>query len=384
VQSSQRGPGYVVNIHGTVYGMVIGSESSLTMGSAAGFMPPPNMAPPVPPQGVHGRDKALTDIFDLLQLGDDQAREVAPVALRGMGGIGKTTLAVALSRLDLMPQRFPDGVLWVSVGPMPTLSVLLDTWGRALNIDLLPERDVMARRDRLRAALYHRQMLIVVDDVWEVTHGDAFTVCGPKSRLLYTTREGPVAYTLTTRERTIAVDVLAPEAALNLLATLAPEAVQSDLANARRLCERLEYLPLALTLAGRLLANEADVPSRMSRLLGELIEKRSTRLRLLQAEGRPGIDLDQPVTLQAILGMSVERLDPVDRERFAMASLFGGDPLTWDMEAATAVWACPPEEAEQTMARLIQRGLVERRIRRYWMHALLADYAAEMMEQMGL
>ena len=169
-----------------------------------------------------------------------------------------------------------------------------------------------------------------------------------------------------------------------MLHSLAPEAVSTDEATAIKLCERLEFLPLALTLAGRLLANEADIPSRMQRLVGELVERREARLQLLQSEGRPGLAEDQPVSLQAILGMSVDRLDKTDQERFAMLSVFGGDPLTWEINATAYVWECSVEEAEDTVARFIQRGLVEPRGDRYWMHALLADYAAEMMEEMRL
>jgi hypothetical protein len=155
--------------------------------------------------------------------------------------------------------------------------------------------------------------------------------------------------------------------------------VTTDERSARRLCERLEFLPLALTLAGRLLANEADVPSRMQRLTTELIERREARLRLLEADGRLGLDPNQPVSLQAILGMSVARLSAVDQERFASLSAFGGEPLTWEMAAAAYLWACPEEDAEATIAHFIQRGLVMQRGQQYWMHALLADYAAEML-----
>lgn len=52
----------------------------------------------------------------LLQLDQLTASNVSPVALHGMGGIGKTTLAIALGRLAMEPQLFPDGVLWVGVG----------------------------------------------------------------------------------------------------------------------------------------------------------------------------------------------------------------------------------------------------------------------------
>lgn len=375
---------YIVTIHGTVYGLALGDQASAVAGGPANRPAQPFMTPPLPPQGVHGRDDDLTRVFDLLALGDEGASEVPPVALRGLGGIGKTTLATALGRLDLVPRLFPDGVLWVALGPSPTVRFLLDGWGRAFDVDLLPERDEAACRDRLRAVLYHRRALLIVDDVWDIAQGQYFLLAGPRCRTLLTTRETPVAYSLATRERTLRVDVLKPEAALSLLRRLALEAVTTDEHSAQRLCERLEYLPLALTLAGRLLAVEADVPTRMQRMLGELIERREARLNLLQAEGRLGLTEEEPVSLQAILGLSVNRLDKVDQERFAMASVFGGDPLTWEINAAAYVWECSVIEAEDTVARFIQRGLVERRGERYWMHALLADYAAEMVEEMGL
>ncbi len=340
--------------------------------------------PPLPPQGIFGREDDILNLINLLQLNVMEVKEIAPVALLGMGGVGKTTLAIALARLNIVPKLFPDGVLWTALGPNPTVRLHLDSWGRALGVDLLPERDEAACRDRLRAVLYHRRVLLIVDDVWDVVHGSYFQIAGPYCRTVFTTRDVSIAQDLVTRDRTARVNILKPEAALALLRKLAPEAVNTDEKHAMQLCERLEYLPLGLTLVGRLLANEADVPTRMQRLIGELIKHRDTRLKLLQSEGRLGLDEDQPVSLQAILGMSVDRLDKTDQERFAMLSVFGGEPLTWEIHAAAYVWECTPKEAESTTSRLIQRGLVERRGDRYWMHALLTDYASEMLELMDL
>jgi len=226
--------------------------------------------------------------------------------------------------------------------------------------------------------------LIIIDDVWDTIQGGYFLVGGPHCRTLITTRELPIANDLATRERVLRVDVLKPKDALALLQKLAPETIQVDKALCIKLCERLEFLPLAITLAGRMLANEADVPQRMQRLVGELIERRDSRLQLVQAEGRQGLDDENPVSLQAILGMSVDRLDKADQERFAMLSIFGGEPLTWELKSVSAVWETSMEETEATISRFIQRGLVEPRDGRYWMHALLADYGAELMKKMEL
>ncbi len=338
--------------------------------------------PPLPPQGIFGRDDEITSLTNFLKPEKLDIADLAPVALRGMGGIGKTTLA--LSFAYQFRGAFPDGVLWTSLGPKPTTRLLLDAWGRALDIDLLPERDEAACQSRLRQHLHDKKLLIVVDDIWDMIQGDFFLVGGPYSRTLITTREKPIANHFATPERVLGINVLKPEAALGLLYKLAPEASQVDRLLSIRLCERLEFLPLAITLAGRLLANEADIPQRMQRLIGELIERREARLSLLNEDGRQGIDEENPVSLQAILGMSVERLDKTDQERFAMLSVFGGEPLTWQLNAVSVVWEASIEETEATITRFIQRGLVEPRNGRFWMHALLADYAAGLMEEMDL
>ena len=100
--------------------------------------------------------------------------------------------------------------------------------------------------------------------------------------------------------------------------------------------------------------------------------------------GQVHLTLAHPVSLQAILGLSVDRLTKKDQARFAMVSVFGGEPLTWNIKEASSVWQCSIKEAEGSVAHFIQRGLVERRENKYWMHALLADYADNMREEMGL
>ncbi|MBX3038553.1 MAG: hypothetical protein KF758_16705 [Anaerolineales bacterium] len=338
--------------------------------------------PPLPPQGIFGREDEILSLTDFLKTASPENAGLTPVALLGMGGIGKTTLA--LSFAYKFSGAFPDGVLWTSLGPKPITRLLLDAWGRALDIDLLPERDEAACKNRLRQHLHYKRILIVVDDIWNIIHGDFFLVGGPYSRTLITTREKPIANHFTTPDRVLGINVLKPEASLELLYKLAPETKQVDKKISMRLCERLEFLPLAITLAGRMIANESDIPERMQRLVGELIERREARLNLLKEDGRPGLDEDNPVSLQAILGMSVERLSKSDQERFAMLSVFGGEPLTWEIKAVTAVWETSIEDTEATLTRFIQRGLVEPRNGRFWMHALLADYAGYLVEEMDL
>lgn len=343
------------------------------------------LVPSPPPQGIVGREELLKEVMDLLEFHNTSARDVAPVALQGMGGIGKTTLAIALGRHKLVSKLFPDGVLWAEPGPKPTIRNLLNEWGRNLGLDLAPELHEAACTNSLRSALYDKRMLLIIDDVWDKAHGESFIVAGPECRTLITTREPPIAYALARKDRTKQVDVLREETALKLLRNIASAAViDKDRKGARRLCESLGYLPLALTLAGSLLADEG-VPSRAQGILEELVERRQARLKKLRLDkGRLGLDEENPVSLQAILGMSVDRLDKTDQERFAMLSVFAAEPFTID--AVSYVWECQAHEAEMTISNFIRRGLAVHRPKteEYSMHMLLADYASEMREEMGL
>jgi hypothetical protein len=327
---------------------------------------------------IVGRDSALRALRKLLRLGERNATNVPPVTLRGLGGIGKTTLAMVLSDERAVADTLPDGVLWVSLGPKPPIHALLDQWARRLEIDLLGEENNGARSEQLRKDVRDRRYLIVVDDVWEPAHARYFDIGGPWSRTLFTTREINV---LSPPSHAYPVDVLEPGAALDLLTDLAPEAVEQDRTAAEDLCRRMEYLPLGIKLAGLDLAM-AVVPGRIRRLVQGLIEESERRLALPQEEGRLGLG-DGPVPLGAILGMSVDRLSDEDRKRFADLGVFGGEPRTWTIGMVAEFWECSEEEAEDTVSNLARRGLVERQADdRYWMHALLADYADALAGQM--
>lgn len=340
--------------------------------------------PDLPPQRVRGRTAVLNQLIRLLRLDETSARDVGPVALWGMGGVGKTTAVNAFVHHVGTERRFPDGIVWVTLGPEPHVGNLLNRLGHHFQVDLVPEPDDDERVKLLRKKLYHRRALLVVDDVWEARHGRYFLLTGPLGRTILTTRESLVAFPLATRRCSVRVRELSPSAALAMLGELAPEAVHQDREAAAALCRSVEYLPLAIKLAGGMLALEADVPGRMHGLMKELAERREARLALQQDEPRLGLDPDKPASLEAILGMSVDRLDDTDRRRFALLSVFGGEPLFWILDHAAVIWECSPDAAAATTSRLIQRGLVERRGEEYWMHALLNDYAAGLRLSVGL
>ena len=65
------------------------------------------------------RPEAVRALRDTLFEADEH-RAIALTALEGMGGIGKTVLAQALFKDEVVRQAFPDGLVWITVGREPT------------------------------------------------------------------------------------------------------------------------------------------------------------------------------------------------------------------------------------------------------------------------
>ena len=181
----------------------------------------PYLAPSLPPHHVP-REAELAELRALL-LGEE--RQVAVTALRGMGGVGKTTLAIALCHDRQVIDAFPDGVLWATLGPQTDILSAQAAWGQALGHDLSSLPDAEARAGRLRSLLNDRCCLLVLDDVWDTAHLPALQVGGSGCATLVTTRERKVAQKVGIAQD---LDVLEPEQAIALLEDWAGEIAENE------------------------------------------------------------------------------------------------------------------------------------------------------------
>lgn len=70
-----------------------------------------------PPQVANylERPEALRALRDAL-FAEGQRQPIALTALAGMGGIGKTVLAKALTDAPIVRRAFPDGIVWITAG----------------------------------------------------------------------------------------------------------------------------------------------------------------------------------------------------------------------------------------------------------------------------
>lgn len=88
--------------------------------------------PPVPPLFV-GRALDLASLRNRLRRSCESSGYLQLLTVvRGLPGVGKSTIAAVLATDPIINSVFPAGVLWLSLGQSPLVLSLLNAWGRAL------------------------------------------------------------------------------------------------------------------------------------------------------------------------------------------------------------------------------------------------------------
>ncbi|WP_293073501.1 tetratricopeptide repeat protein [Moorena sp. SIO4A5] len=169
-------------------------------------------------------------------------------AIAGMGGVGKTELALqyALRYQD----NYPGGLCWLPVRGADLVTQLISFGRTELGLTI---PDQLEFQEKVRYCWGHwpeGTALIVLDDVvdYQTIH-PYLPPAQSRFKVLITSRQRPG-----NSYRRIDLDVIYPEAALELLPQLVgKERIEQELKEAKALCEWLGYLPLGLELVGRYL-----------------------------------------------------------------------------------------------------------------------------------
>jgi tetratricopeptide (TPR) repeat protein len=338
------------------------------------FRRAPFLIPPRPDHPIVGRSSLQHRIKGLL-LVDDQPL----VAMSGLPGVGKTTLAIEIAHDPDVREKYEDGVLWVGLGRQPDLLVLLSQWAVALGLPLEEINKLDRLKDRakaIHAAIGTDRMLLVIDDVWEAHEGLAFKIGGVNCAHLVTTRLPKVAHEIA-GENTIELCELEEKDGLRLLNHYAPEITIAEPDEARLLVNEVSGLPLALVLMGRYLRREARGKQRR-RLKAALhrLKDAGERLRLSQIhsplEQQPSLLSSAPLSLQAAIDISVQALDDVSRSALIALSLLPPKPNSFSEEAALVIASV----SERIVDHLVDFGLLEsRELDRYTLNRLISEYA---------
>jgi predicted ATPase/DNA-binding winged helix-turn-helix (wHTH) protein len=357
LRDGQAGSRYITNTPGRGYCFVapvsIGTEPAEKVSLPEAVERPPDM--PVPLPGVVGR----ADIIPSLA---QQILRQRFVTIVGPGGVGKTTVAVAVA--DRLLGSFRDGVHFVDLAPLTDPLLVPSALAALLGVGVRSDKPLPS----LVASLREKQLLVVLDNCEHVIEAAATLAeeifKGAKgTHILATSREalradgesvlrlGPLSSPASTAGlkaaealKFPAIQLFVERAAASLGAF---ELGDGEAPLVAEICRRLDGIPLAIEIAaGRV--DAFGIPGLASRL--------NDRFRLLMQGRRTALPRHR--TLGATLAWSYDQLSEFERVVSRRLAVFAG---IFTMESAGAILAADEistDEAVDAIADLVAKSLV--------------------------
>ena len=339
---------------------------------------------PTPLSSFVNREDAIAGIMAAMR------RNRRLLTLVGVGGVGKTRLALEIARRSL--KDFPGGVWFVDLAPISAPDLVLSTVASVLSLETRSEQGVVAAIAR---RFDGQEALLLLDNCEHLRAACAHFARAaleavPRLTVLATSREAlgvpgeqlwrVAVLELPNRGEVVPLNRMDGFSALRLWRERATE-VATDFSysstNAKwaiEICQRLDGIPLAIELAASRLSSMSgdDILARLDARFSALGKRDSARAPRQQ-------------TLEALIDWSYDLLDDGQRALFRQLSVFAGG---WDIEGCVAVCGEPGERADQIVERLSE--LVDKSLvvfesgdggGRYRFLNTLWDYARERLDE---
>ncbi len=313
-----------------------------------------------------GRREEVETVTQALRAGSGTAVPIA--TLTGMGGAGKTTLA--LHAAHRVREHFPDGQLFVDLrgmaSPPAAPADVLAEFLRALgeNDARIPREDA-ERAARYRSILSQRRVLVVLDNAADTGQVLPLLPGSAGCAVIVTSRSRLATLPASAR---VGVGVLDPRAAAELFTRVAgARRAGAEPAATGRLLELCGGLPLAVRIVASRLAARPDWS------IAELLD------RLDDEHGRLADLRIEALAVEATFRLGYRQLDAEQARAFRLLALPA--PTTLGLVEAAAVLDRTVADVEPIVEGLVDVGMLESPTRgRYRYHDLLRLFARERAE----
>ncbi|MEU3216547.1 BTAD domain-containing putative transcriptional regulator [Streptomyces sp. NPDC006971] len=314
-----------------------------------------------------GRAAFVRELGERLATAEGSVMAVS--ALAGIGGVGKTTLAVHVAHQAR--QHFPDGQLYVDLQgagaraaePETVLGSFLRALGTADSAipDSLDERAAL-----YRSTLDGRRILVLLDNAHDAAQIRPLLPGTPGCAALVTSR---VRLVDLAGAHLIDLDVMSPEEALQLFTRIVgADRVEGEREAALDVVAACGFLPLAIRIAASRLA--ARRTWTVSALAARLADERR-RLDELQAGD---------LAVKATFELGYGQLEPAQARAFRLLGLADGPDIS--LAAAAALLNLGTHVAEDVLESLVDTSLLESAAPgRYRYHDLVRLYARSCAER---
>ncbi|MEU4690436.1 BTAD domain-containing putative transcriptional regulator [Actinoplanes sp. NPDC023714] len=272
-----------------------------------------------------GRENQIARITEVLRDRPGRTRAAQVAVITGLGGVGKTTLAVHCAHR--LADAFPDGQLFVSMrgfDPSAEATPTADVLRRFLGALGVPDPDMPADFDA-RVALYRsliagRRILVVIDNVRDSAHVRPLLPTTPGSAAIITSRNPLTGLVVHEGALAVPLSLLSEAEATSFLSRrLGPARIAGDAEAAQQVIALCGGLPLALALFA---ARAAAHPQfKLRHLAEELVAPRGRLLDRFSG-------MDHRHDLRAVFSWSYDLLGSTAARLFRLLALHPGPVFT--------------------------------------------------------
>ncbi|MBE9004404.1 tetratricopeptide repeat protein [Fortiea sp. LEGE XX443] len=263
-----------------------------------------------------GRETELQNLHRLLR----ENQQVAIAAIAGMGGIGKTELALQYANSHRV--TYQGGICWLSALQDVGLQLVQFAVNK-LQLNIPDDLDLVGRVQFCLTRWHEGEVLLVIDNV---------TNYREEVRCYLESVPARFKQLITTREKLqppivrLDLDMLTPLSAMQLLESIiGRERLLREPLIARRLCKQLGYLPLGLELVGRYLWGDEELS--LAEILKDLEKERLKNPALDEAQA----EMTAQLGVAAAFELSWERLQEEAKLLGCLLSLFAQAPIPWEL-----------------------------------------------------
>ncbi|MEO1559888.1 MAG: NB-ARC domain-containing protein, partial [Cyanobacteria bacterium J06632_19] len=329
-----------------------------------------------------GRTNELVKVHQ--ELHQHNNNRVAISAVSGMGGVGKTELAIQYAQKYY--DDYSGGICWLNVRDNNLANEIIQFIQQQMGLEV-PQKDnrenPLTLEEQVAWCWGNWQpseglVLVILDDVTEYKDIKKLLprTDNQRFKLLITTRQRR----LDTNLVDIPLDILSEDEALSLLRGILGEddsRIDKELEIAKNLCQWLGYLPLGLELVGRYLVEDADLS--IAEMLEELQEERLNNEAINpDSEDLEDTEITAKLGVKAAFNLTWEKLDDKTREVGELLSLFNSNAIAWEyVESVSDSLSWKKKDIRNAKKQLHGRNVIKRlgeEAASYQVHPLIRQF----------